>query len=123
MRDWCSESPASRPPDRRTGQGTDSRFSQLFSKWGQYGKRSVVGRVTFAAASYVCRTGWNGSLLVYETAKAVRSSNKVMSLTTSAMTRRDIRLIDRITLSTVANVIKPVRDSLLYHLDPVAVQR
>lgn len=72
----------------------------------------------------MCRTGWNGSLLVYETAKAVRSSNKVMSLTTSAMTRRDIRLIDRITLSTVANVIKPVRDSLLYHLlDPVAAER
>lgn len=67
--------------------------------------------------------GSNGSLLVFKNAKANRSSNKVMSLTTSAMTRRDIPLIDRITLSTVANVMKPVCDSLLYHLDLVAVQR
>lgn len=50
-----SESPVSRPLDRQTGQATDSRFSQLFSKWGQCGEWSVVGRVTFAA-SYVCRT-------------------------------------------------------------------
>lgn len=39
------ESPASRPLDRQTGQATDSGFSQLFSKWGQYGEWSVVGRV------------------------------------------------------------------------------